>query len=198
MLLGGLWHGAGWTFVVWGGLHGLYLVVNHGFAALRERLGHDPDHSTSVGRMMARLITFIAVVIGWVFFRATNFEDAVSILRGMAGMNGVALPAALAAHAGPAFRTAMEQLGVTFQLGGGSHFVFQYLWIGVLLPLVMLAPNTQEILGRFQPALNYRGGESVTRLAWRPAPAWAVATAIVTACGLLTLTRASEFLYWQF
>jgi alginate O-acetyltransferase complex protein AlgI len=198
MLLGGLWHGAGWTFVVWGGLHGLYLVVNHGFAKLRERLGHDPDRSTPLGRMTARLTTFVVVVIGWVFFRATNFEDAVSILRGMVGMNGIALPAAFAAHAGPAFRAVVEQLGVNLQLGGGSHSVFQYLWIGVLLPFVMFAPNTQEILGRFQPALDYRAGASASRLAWRPASAWAIATAVVTACGLLTLTRVSEFLYWQF
>ena len=41
MLLGGLWHGAGWTFVVWGGLHGIYLVINHVWHALRRRLGHD-------------------------------------------------------------------------------------------------------------------------------------------------------------
>ena len=43
MLLGGLWHGAGWTFVIWGGLHGLYLVVNHAWHALRRALGHDPE-----------------------------------------------------------------------------------------------------------------------------------------------------------
>jgi D-alanyl-lipoteichoic acid acyltransferase DltB (MBOAT superfamily) len=49
MLLGGLWHGAGWTFVIWGALHGAYLVVNHGFRAILERLGGDRKRSTRPG-----------------------------------------------------------------------------------------------------------------------------------------------------
>src|SRR6186997_3277447 len=61
MLLGGLWHGANWTFVVWGGLHGFYLVVNHAWRALRERLGHDLRRSTAWGRAIACAVTFAAV-----------------------------------------------------------------------------------------------------------------------------------------
>jgi alginate O-acetyltransferase complex protein AlgI len=198
MLLGGLWHGAGWTFVLWGGLHGLYLIVNHGWQALRERLGQDLNRTTPRGRALARLITFVAVVAGWVFFRATSLDDALAILRGMAGLNGVSLPATLATHLGPSLRAMLEGLGVVFHLGGGAHFVFQYLWIVALLPLVMVAPNTQEILGRFQPALNFRGPPAPARLAWRPTAGWAALVAAVTACGLLSLTRASEFLYYQF
>jgi hypothetical protein len=89
-------------------------------------------------------------------------------------------------------------LGVGFALGGGARFVSQYLWIAVLLPLVMVAPNTQEILGRFEPALNLRTDQTSTRLAWRPTPLWGAIVATVTACGLLSLTRVSEFLYYQF
>jgi alginate O-acetyltransferase complex protein AlgI len=198
MLLGGLWHGAGWTFVLWGGLHGLCLIVNHGWRAMRERLGQDMDRTTWHGRALARLITFVAVVVGWVFFRATSLDDALAILRGMIGLHGVSLPATLAAYLGPSWRAVFEHWGVTFPLGGGAHFVSQYLWIIVLLPLVMLAPNTQEILGRFQPALNFRGSPSPAGLAWRPTAGWAAVVAAVTACGLLSLTRASEFLYYQF
>jgi alginate O-acetyltransferase complex protein AlgI len=198
MLLGGLWHGAGWTFVLWGGLHGLYLIVNHGWRALRERLGQDLNRTTLHGRVLARLITFVAVVVGWVFFRATSLDDALAILRGMAGFNGVSLPAALGTYLGPSTHAALERLGVAFHLGGGAHFVFQYSWIVALLPLVMLAPNTQEILGRFQPALNFRGPPASAHLAWRPTAGWAALVAAITACGLLSLTRASEFLYYQF
>ena len=46
MLLGGLWHGAGWTFVIWGGLHGIFLVINHAWHGLRRALGHDLARST--------------------------------------------------------------------------------------------------------------------------------------------------------
>lgn len=88
MLLGGLWHGAGWTFVIWGGLHGLFLVVNHGWRAWKKRMGWRD------GGWLARLgsggLTFAAVVAGWVFFRAANVATAVAMLRGMAGRNGVA------------------------------------------------------------------------------------------------------------
>jgi alginate O-acetyltransferase complex protein AlgI len=197
MLLGGLWHGAGWTFVLWGGLHGLYLIVNHGWRALREHFGQHAESATPFGRAIARSITFVAVVIGWVFFRAASLDDALAILRGMAGFNGISLPATLATYLSPTLRAALDRVGFAFPLGGGSRFVFQYLWIFVLLPLVMFAPNTQEILGRFQPALNFRQTGAV-RLSWRPSPGWAAIVATVSACGLLSLTRVSEFLYYQF
>ena len=198
MLLGGLWHGAGWTFILWGGLHGVYLIANHGWLALRQRLGQDPERTTTGGRVFARSITFVAVVVAWVFFRATSLDDALAILRGMVGLNGVSIPAALATYLAPSIRTALDHWGVAFPLGGGSRLVFQYSWIVALLPLVMLAPNTQEILGRFQPALNFHDGRRSVLLSWQPTPGWAAFVATLTACGLLSLTRVSEFLYYQF
>ncbi|MEE9543666.1 MAG: MBOAT family protein, partial [Thermodesulfobacteriota bacterium] len=90
MLLGGLWHGAGWTFVFWGFLHGVYLAINHGWRmARRSLLGHDLEKSTLAGRVTGTIITFLAVVVSWVFFRADSFTSALGILRGMAGLNGV-------------------------------------------------------------------------------------------------------------
>ncbi|MDY6896734.1 MAG: MBOAT family protein, partial [Cyanobacteriota bacterium] len=74
MLLGGLWHGAGWTFVFWGGLHGTYLVINHQYRSLRKRLGHDLRNTNWLDRGFGWLITFVAVVIGWVFFRAESID----------------------------------------------------------------------------------------------------------------------------
>ena len=198
MLLGGLWHGAGWTFVLWGGLHGLYLIVNHGWSALREKLGRDPNRTTRIGRAVARTITFVAVVVGWVFFRSTSVDDAVSILRGMAGVNGILLPAGFVSYLGPGLHDALAGWGVAFPPGGGSRLAFQYLWIFALLPLVLLAPNTQEILGRFEPALNVRAEMVRTRLAWRLTPGWGALAGAVTAAGLLSLSRVSEFLYYQF
>jgi alginate O-acetyltransferase complex protein AlgI len=89
MLLGGLWHGAAWTFVIWGGLHGLYLVINHGWHAMRRRLGHEQNASTFVGRAIARFVTFVAVVTAWVWFRATSFAGALRMLRTMGGLEGL-------------------------------------------------------------------------------------------------------------
>jgi alginate O-acetyltransferase complex protein AlgI len=198
MVLGGLWHGAGWTFVMWGTLHGLYLVVNHLWRALRKWAGQDPERETVFGRSVARLITFLAVIVGWVFFRATNFGDAVAILRGMAGLNGLSLPAVVAAQLGPV-QGVLQAWGVVFTLGGGSRFVLQYCWIVVLIPIALFAPNTQQLLARFQPALDYRGGPLLqAHLLWRPTAAWAALIAMLTAAGLLSLSKVSEFLYYQF
>jgi len=92
MLLGGLWHGAGWTFVIWGGLHGLYLVMNHGWQQVRKAFGQDVKSSTWHGRLASMTLTFIVVVMAWVFFRAQNIDVALRILSGMAGFNGLKLP----------------------------------------------------------------------------------------------------------
>jgi alginate O-acetyltransferase complex protein AlgI len=87
MLLGGLWHGASWTFVVWGGLHGLYLGVER---ALRSRFsGYVPGPLALLG---LGLLTYTLVNITWVFFRANSFERAWTILQGMFGLNGAAEP----------------------------------------------------------------------------------------------------------
>ena len=82
MLLGGLWHGASWTFVFWGGLHGLYLVVNHGFRSLTaSRL--PALTRMMIYRLASWLVTMCAVVVAWVFFRAQTFSGAGRVLEGM-------------------------------------------------------------------------------------------------------------------
>jgi len=92
MLLGGLWHGANWTFVVWGGLHGLFLVVNHVWR--RTVIAQNAVLSQLVVyRACAGILTFLCVVVTWVFFRSQRFDAAYRMLKGMAGMNGFALPA---------------------------------------------------------------------------------------------------------
>jgi len=83
MLLGGLWHGAGWTFVAWGGLHGLGLMVNHLWRGAGLRLP----------AVVGWALTFLFVMAGWVLFRADSFAAAADILAAMAGGNGLALAA---------------------------------------------------------------------------------------------------------
>jgi alginate O-acetyltransferase complex protein AlgI len=83
MLLGGLWHGASWTFVVWGGLHGLYLA---GERWIRGRTGVAGDPAGALNRVALALVTYMLVNITWVFFRAETFEGAARILAGMVGL----------------------------------------------------------------------------------------------------------------
>ena len=80
MLLGGLWHGAAWTFVVWGGIHGLGLVAEHAWRDYRGRLGLPERPDTRAKRMWRRLATFNFVCLGWVFFRSDSFASAGDVL----------------------------------------------------------------------------------------------------------------------
>jgi alginate O-acetyltransferase complex protein AlgI len=88
MVLGGLWHGASWNFAIWGGLHGAYLIFNHSFRLLRF-----PPWMKNIKGMayLGWLLTFLCVVIAWVFFRASDFAKAMDILKGMFFLNGVDL-----------------------------------------------------------------------------------------------------------
>src|SRR5262249_38282127 len=79
MLLGGLWHGAAWNFVLWGGLHGLNLLV-HRIYPWRFPL------------FAGRILTLLAVLVAWVPFRASGTDATLAMFRGMAGLNGIALP----------------------------------------------------------------------------------------------------------
>jgi len=96
MLLGGLWHGASWTFVVWGGLHGTYLA---GERMLRTRFsGYRPGPLALLG---LGLLTYVLINVTWVFFRARTFEQAWTVLRGMAGGNAGTDPILPYAHLVP-------------------------------------------------------------------------------------------------
>ena len=130
MLLGGLWHGAAWTFVFWGGLHGAFLAVNHGWRLLKRSMGLGNSQPAPWSRMASRCLTFLAVVVGWVFFRAETFEGAMSVLRGMAGLNVGLTPAA----------PLIEPVA--------------FLWLGILLLVVWFAPNTQEWMALHEPCLE--------------------------------------------
>ena len=89
MLLGGLWHGANWTFVVWGGLHGLYLA---GERALTSAFGHRAIFHTGAFKLAAVALTFVLVCVAWVFFRSTDFQQAARILSSMATAPEAAKP----------------------------------------------------------------------------------------------------------
>ena len=207
MLLGGLWHGAGWTYVIWGGLHGCYLIANHSWRRLRSgsRLGQ--TESSRVSRGCAWALTFLAVVIGWVFFRAGSVHAALLVLKGMAGEAGISLPNGIAAHLGPV-RGALRAMGMTVTIGGGAALLENYIWMAALMGIALAMPNTFELFERYKPAFETRfvgAGDAIRplnqrlhALRWRPTPVWAVTVALLTLLGLMSLGRISEFLYFQF
>jgi alginate O-acetyltransferase complex protein AlgI len=195
MLLGGLWHGAGWTYVIWGGLHGLYLVINHIWRHLMSRFGHRP---TWWGHGLAWLVTFLSVMIAWVFFRAPDFTSAIAVLKGLIGMNGFTLPTGWLQKFG-SLGTWAQSLGIEFTAVSTPAWVPQIGWTVVTLTIALLCPNTQQIMARFEPALGVKVEDIGARwLAWRPSLPWVCATSIGFALCIMNLNRLSEFLYFQF
>lgn len=201
MVLGGLWHGAGWTFVAWGALHGMYLIINHAWQTVRSSAHSASTHRP---RFWAWALTFLAVVVSWVFFRAKNLDVAIDILRGMAGLNGIVLPLHW-------FKSAFMSQVMDKLVGGGVQvntikFIAYrdqlYLTL-VLLLIAARAPNTQQILQRFQPTIDrfrYIDG-TLARWMWRPNLGWLIAIAILLCWSLFEIPRGdkvSEFLYFQF
>ncbi len=195
MLLGGLWHGAGWTFVLWGGLQGIYLAVNHMWQRWREGLGL--QGTSRVYRLIARLLTFLAIIWAWVLFRAESLQGAAEIYRGMLGLNGFVLDPSWIRKLGAAIQWT-ESLGWTF----GNEIINQdralIRSLGLLL-IVWGLPNTVQWLQKFQPVLTLPGQWKVSeRLLWRPAMGWAVLVLSGAVFTIFEMTTVSEFLYFQF
>lgn len=176
MLLGGIWHGAGWTFVIWGTLHGLYNVINHSYRDLKKRFllkvnkvevaaTQAPELKkrsllyTVFTNVPARILTFLAVVIGWVFFRAHSVGDAWKVLQGMVGVNGAPFGK-------------LEY----FPHGGVELIVLLGLWLWV-----SFAPNTIQLSKRLTPN-------------WK----WALLISLLLTSAILFINRKAEFLYFQF
>jgi len=197
MLLGGLWHGAGWTYIVWGGLHGGLLAANHAWRALRGWLGHDLKRSTRWGRALGCAVTFAVVVAGWVVFRADSLQSAAVILHAMAGLNGFVVPDVWLARWG-GIGDWLAHHGVVFGATPALTRTGVVHWIWILLAIVWFAPNTQQIMAATRPALGIPLDSAAARWPWRPTAATAAAVAAMAVAVIVNLNRHSEFLYFQF
>jgi alginate O-acetyltransferase complex protein AlgI len=117
MLLGGLWHGAAWTFVVWGALHGFYLCINHAWNSYGPKAS---PRFADLANFAGLVMTFLAVVVAWVFFRADSMTSALSVLSKMVDPGNIAF---------------------------GSREIAQTVFILAYAALAWFAPNTQAIMG---------------------------------------------------
>lgn len=198
MVLGGLWHGAAWNFVIWGSLHGAYLMINHAWAAVAIKIRFPVN--SRYWRYPAVFITFIAVCFSWIFFRAGSIDIALQLVKGAVGGYGIGLPEALGYQLG-GVRHLLEKWGVEFYLGGGERFIQMYMWTLLAAFIAFLMPNTQQLMRHFEPALDYvaeTGQLSIFNWCWKPRALWATMIAILIVSSVLSLNRPSEFLYFQF
>lgn len=202
MLLGGLWHGAAWTFVIWGGLHGVYLVINH---AWRRWRGNKPV--SIFGVWAYRSVMLLAVSFAWVFFRAESFDSSLIMFNGLLGFNGVHLPSHYASVLGN-LAPILQNMGVEFtsltNYGGGWQIVTLF----VMLGMVLFLPSTQEFMRYFRPALEFHlprtksqlGGLAKLIPPWRPSVITGIFASIVAISLVLQLLQgdSGEFIYFQF
>lgn len=167
-LIGGLWHGAAWTFVLWGAMHGFGVAIHRFWQGLGFRMP----------KFFGWLLTFLFVNCSWVFFRANSFEDAVKVFKGMFGMNGIIIPARFSAYLG-----VLRDYGVTFdwwvQNVDGTYQTIATIVVFGMISFV--TKNSMELKKVFQPN-------------WK----WAVFVPLTALIGIINLTKVSEFLYFQF
>jgi hypothetical protein len=200
MAVSGVWHGAGYTFIVWGLLHGLMLSINHGWRFIKMKLGRAKVAPTRAALAGSFLLTFICVVFAMVLFRAPTMKGAGGIFAGILGANGIGFPASIFDHLGP-LRGMLEWTGGGPETWWGAvDFMALTAYLVALLAIALLAPNTGQILARYEPALGLKATQTggLTRLSWTPSLKWALAVAIVAFAAILRLGGPSEFLYWQF
>ncbi len=181
MLVGGLWHGAGWTFVIWGGLHGLYLVINHGFRAATGRFFAASRALRLAGVIPAWALTMVVVVVGWVFFRAADLPTALRVLTSMfTAVDAAPYPADLQATL----------------LGNGK-----FLWLGLLAVVVVFAPSTHDYIRDYAPNHGSSNVSPINRWpAWRPVFLHGLVVGVLL---FFTVKRyfvlaPTEFLYFNF
>jgi D-alanyl-lipoteichoic acid acyltransferase DltB (MBOAT superfamily) len=173
MGLAGIWHGAGLQYLIFGLLHGSYIVVNHAarifFAKPAQNRARPPVprwwiHAAKV------LAVYVAALVAFAFFRASSAGTALHLLAGMVGWHGP----------------------------GAALPLNRLVRLAMLFAIVWGAPNTQQIMSQFEPALGRAPINPYAWLNWQPTLRWAVLCGIVGAAGILAIGGATEFLYFQF
>lgn len=196
MLMGGLWHGAGWTFVVWGLLHGIYLCINHSWITCKNYMGIRSSSGWLV-ILLSRILTFISVVIAWVFFRAPDFSKASQILRAMF-FEKVMLPSYW--HLPAIVRMILEKCHIGFVSRQMLISHEAIVLIAALLLAVWCLPNPYQLLSRYSPALFSDHEEKIKRngIEWRPTFVWNFYMAALFVAGIVSMQASSVFLYFRF
>ena len=185
LLLGGLWHGIGWTFLAWGAIHGALLAVNHAWRAARPR---PPATGWRLAASVAA--TFLVVTLAWVPFRADTLQTAGAMFASLFGANGIALPRSWSSWAPD---LPWGSLGIAFE-GTFRSAAFDgpraIATLVALSAIVWLAPNACRVTGI--------GAPREPRYGWKPTLGWALAAGALLALSALRLARPSVFLYYQF
>ncbi len=201
-LLAGLWHGAGWTFVIWGALHGVALVLH--------RVWRKTGMKMPV--VVGWFFTFLFVNASWVIFRGTTMESGLRVLKGMCGMNGLSITTKFV----DLFQGIDYLHKYLYEFSGGPVALpAQMYWYLLSFGLVVfLLPNSCQLGGlireldasrklRDQPSYSlYSIGNTAIRSlsSFKPNCLWAIFSAVLFSMALYRLLKVAptEFLYFNF
>jgi alginate O-acetyltransferase complex protein AlgI len=184
MFIAGIWHGAGIQFLIFGLLHGIYLVVNHAWRLLTPK-GHSLYRRLPVSVSVA--ITLIGVVVGQIFFRANGVHDAFYLLGTMIGMHGTG-----PSLDGNPLLQEIPRTSVFLTRTGPAIFASALCFL-----IVWGMPNTQEILGKIARD-EVRLPSLLPDLAWGATATWSLAVTVLFCLSILMLDTTTRFLYFQF
>ncbi|MDH5636905.1 MAG: MBOAT family protein [Nitrospinota bacterium] len=172
-VIGGLWHGAGWTFILWGLMHGVALVIHRIWKI----------SGMEMNRYLGVFVTFMFVNAAWVLFRAPTFDTAIQVYSSMLGLNGfsagVAMPMGYLKTALINILSPMNMISVTMKFIWIPFCI--YSWIPICMAVVFLMPNSTQMISKFNPGRRQL-----------------VFIGAVMAFLLLRLSTISEFIYYQF
>ena len=182
MLLGGLWHGAGWNFLIWGGLHGIYLGINH---LWRGVVGVGSGRGPM--RIASWAVTFAGVVVAWVFFRAATVGGAWQALKALAGLppdQNPFVPSGI-----------IRVMDLPILAGAEMSLLIGAAATALALVCALALPNVPQI---FRYREYRRAPETGSPICWRPNAIWAMVVALAFAISLFGMWQRMEFLYFQF
>ncbi len=180
MLLGGFWHGAGWTFIIWGLLHGFFLTINHIWRGMIKGTALEKIETNFFIQVLYAAITFICVLVGWVVFRSETLDAAVNILIAMIGFN----------------KDISENVMVLTPL----PILQAWTIISIGLIIVIFMPNSIQWMSNEKITIDRppTSHKFPRLLVWRGGWFEALFVGLLLSFSLLSLTRTSEFLYFQF
>ena len=197
MLVSGLWHGAGWTFLVWGALHGSYLIVALLWRRFREARDWRMDHWT--WRAMSVALTFTAVLFAWVFFRAKTLPEAGRVVASMVGANGLTIPEGVndpKRAPGPL----LEKMGARFVKQNLAEKFYKpgMRWMVALALITFLLPNTQQLLRSTEPTLEPVERPARWQLPLNIATGFLLGALLFAVICSWFIARPSPFIYFNF
>jgi alginate O-acetyltransferase complex protein AlgI len=207
MSIAGIWHGAGYQFVLFGALHGIYVVSYHFWREIKMRIWRGGSVNFRFGRPVATALTLACVAASMVLFRSVSATAAMHMFSCMLGANGIVVPRALASL--PVIGTLVHVLDLKI---GKQMFLYSepLMLVIPLLILVLVAPNVYELTGNYETALMAKPAKpqatvqrwvfSFRSLRWRPSLGYSCLIGLLTFVVLMRMisNAPSEFIYFRF